>query len=588
MLFVTPSRLRAPYMGFLCLLLALAGCSSTPSHDKAVQADQPSTERAEILVKKVPDRPFEVDTLYALLVAEIAGSRKRYDIALNNYIQQASATRDINVVARATRIARLLNARKAALEMSLLWLDLEAENPEARQIAASELAQANRLLEAVEQSEWLLQHQGKTLFEGIAAKAIQTRNKSSLAELDNKYRQLLELYPTNTQIMVGYSLLRQASGDNETALKLARQALKLDNKSQTAAIQEARILQMQEDSSTAFKRLAELVELQPKNQRLRLQYARLLMNSDLAKAQEQFQILLEQSPNDGDIALSIALIQQERGYTEESKTMLQRLLGSSKHSSTAHFYLGKIAASENDPATALNHFDQVENSRDYVPAVAHMAEILLRQNAMQQAIERIQSKRQSTSGDQRTSLYLLESNVLNSSGKVKAATEALNSGLQEYPTSIKLLYARAMIFANKENVSGAEKDLIQIIELAPNNAAALNALGYTLADQTDRIDEAYTYIKKALAISPNDPAVLDSMGWVEYKRGNLPQALSLLQQAMANMADAEIAAHLGEVYWVLGEHNKAQDTWQKGLKVKPDSKIILDTMDRLGAAGNAE
>lgn len=580
---LAPRRSSLLSVWALCLLW-LGGCSSTPKQPEQVEASPSPVAALPETAPKIEDRPFDIDTLYALLVAEIAGSRKRYDIALNNYVQQASATQDLNVVTRATRIARLLNAHQAALEMSLLWLDLEPEALEARQIAASELANANRLMEALEHSKWLLQHGQKALFEGVAAKALQIADKASIAELTKQYAQLLENYPDNAPLMVGYSLLQQASGDWDKALVLTRQALKLDSNSQTAAIQEARLLQRQSKSQAAQERMAHLVESQPKNQRLRLQYARFLMNTDLAKAQAQFQILLEQSPNDADIALSIALIQQERGFTQDAKAMLQRLLKSSRHTSIAHFQLGKIATRENDPAAALNHFDQVKDSRDYVPAVVNMTEILLEQNEWEQAIERIQSKRQSTSGDQRTSLYLLESNVFNSIGKEKEATSALDSGLQEYPTSIKLLYARAMIFASAENISGAEKDLTQIIELAPNNAAALNALGYTLADKTNRLEEAYAYIQKAFSINPKDPAILDSMGWVEYKRGNLPRALTLLQEAMNALVDHEIAAHLGEVYWVLGKKNQAREAWQKGLQTKPNSKIIRETMKRLGVA----
>jgi Flp pilus assembly protein TadD len=178
---------------------------------------------------------------------------------------------------------------------------------------------------------------------------------------------------------------------------------------------------------------------------------------------------------------------------------------------------------------------------------------------------------------------MLEADLLTQSGNNSAAEKVLSEGLTQTPTSISLLYARAMLYTRVDFVEAAEKDLLAILAQKPDDAAALNALGYTLADKTSRFDEAQNYISRALAITPNDPAVLDSFGWLQYRKGNAEQALISLRKAMTAMPDHEIAAHLGEVLWVTGVQDEARAVWRSGLELNPKSQIIHQTIHRLNA-----
>jgi tetratricopeptide (TPR) repeat protein len=185
--------------------------------------------------------------------------------------------------------------------------------------------------------------------------------------------------------------------------------------------------------------------------------------------------------------------------------------------------------------------------------------------------------------EQAVTLFQIESNLLVSLQKPELAMSILTSGLNSFPNDSQLLYARSMVAERQDNFALAEQDLRTLIAQDENNASALNALGYSMVVHTDRQDEAYSLIKRAYLLNPGDPAIIDSMGWVLFKLGELAQALEYLQKALDLLPDPEIAAHLGEVQWVMGNPEAALKTWQLGLQQAPDHPIIIEAMDRLGA-----
>lgn len=570
-------RLRLALAG----LALIAGCASNP----AKKAEEPLAPAEPAAPAYVEDRPFSSDSLYALLVAEIAGERQRFDVMLANYVQQAEATNDPGVTSRAARLARYLNAHDAALAMARHWLSLEPDSLEAHFIAAAELVQNGGLMEAVPHAEFLLQHNEVSGLDAIAAQAQQINDPALSAKLLTEYERLLKENPGQPALMIGASLLYQSLDQLEPALSYAQAASKLLPEDFQAAAQETRVLQQMGRHEQARLKLSELVDRNPDNAHLRLQYARTLLKTDLPAAQKQFEQLLELAPGDEDLTLTIALIELERDQLEPAKQRLQALLGS-RHRSTAHYYLGRISAAEDDKVSAMDHFRQVEPGSDYLPALAQLADLMIETGAQQQAIELVRQKREQTpanKADQKEGLYLLEAQVLSRQNLLAEALTPLHQGLAQHPESTKLLYARAMLFTQLDDLARAEADFKKIFELAPDHAAALNAFGYTLADRTDRLEEAYKYIREAYRLAPDDPAVIDSLGWIEYRRGNHEAAIKNLRNAMELMPDPEIAAHLGEVLWVVGNKKEAQQVWQRGLHLQPDSPIILNTIKRLQA-----
>ena len=179
-------------------------------------------------------------------------------------------------------------------------------------------------------------------------------------------------------------------------------------------------------------------------------------------------------------------------------------------------------------------------------------------------------------------MYLAREQVLRDSGQPEQALKLLNAALVDLPDDLDLLYARGLVTAMLDQVGDHERDMRRLIELDPQNAHAYNALGYTLADKTERFEEALALIEKALLLLPGDPYILDSLGWVHYRRGNLKLALEYLTEAMDQQPDAEIAAHLGEVLWHLGAKAEAILAWEDGKSNDSDNPVLIDTLRKFG------
>ena len=528
-----------------------------------------------------PARPFPVETLYSLLVAEVAGTRGRYDIALGNYVEEAHRTRDPGVTARAARIARYLNAHQAALSTALLWVELEPENSEALFIASSELAETGRLLEAFDFSEKLLEYGSASIFQSIAARAAQATD-TERESLVRNFDRLLNLYPRDMQLLVGKAMLLQQQNQLPEALAAVQQALQVEDDNIPAAILEARLLFAMNQPENALDRLLGLLQKNPDNQRLRLQYARLLTTIDIAEALEQFKILVQRSPNNPDLLLSLGLVANEQGDKALAAQSFARLLATGQHSDSAHFYLGRLAEEQEDYNRALEHYTQVEQGQDFLPALASSVDIMIRLGRPDDAHARMNEMR-SRFTQESVRLYQIEAQSLARYQYLDEAEQLLTEALTTNPDSTDLLFTRASINEQRDMIDLAESDFRTIIRYQPNNATALNALGYTLADRTNRYQEALELIQKALDIEPNNAAIIDSMGWVQYRLGNFDEAILRLREALKSFPDPEIASHLGEVLWAAGDKEEAQKVWGEGMALDPSSDLIPDTMKRLNA-----
>lgn len=562
--------------------LSLLACGTVPV--VPVQTEETLPAEAEVPLR-IADRSFSADTLYALLVAELALSRQRHDIALGNYVQQALETQDAGVAEHATHLARMLRAQDEALQMAKLWSDVEPQNLEARHLYASGLVQAQRFEDAFEQARLLVEAGEAAAFEDLAANAAEGSPEVRVA-LADKYRELLETHPDNVNLLVGYSLLQEQLNQPEEALKSVRRALEVESGSVTALYQEARLLQVLGESKLAMEKMGKLVAANPDNHRLRLRYARALVDTDLSAAHQQYLELYKQLPFDQDVIFTLALIERELQMYDTAAERFYTLIARQQHVSAAHYQLGKIYEEQNRPDKALPHYLDVGDDSNYVAAISHASRILVAEGKEQDALLLVQQRRSAQPLDNRSGLYMLEAELLSQGGNNSGAEKILSEGLKHAPGNTSLLYARAMLYARIDVIDAAEQDLLAILEKQPNDAAALNALGYTLADKTDRLEEAHDYIARALAITPNDPAVLDSMGWVYYRKGRMQEALTKLRQAMEAMPDHEVAAHLGEVLWVTGVHDEAKKVWRSGLELNPRSQIIHQTILRLNATLN--
>ena len=561
----------------LLALVFLSGCQAlaptSPDESSALEDATSAPEKPKVYSS------FSEDTLYSLLSAELAGQRNRLDIALDNYVTQAINTQDPGISERAFRIAEYLGADQAALDTSLIWAKNAPDDLEAQRAAAIQLARTGRYDDSIVYMEKVLQAKGDTHFDFLALSASESDPETRSGMLKS-FDNLLARHPDNGQLIFGKALLMQQDGDAEGALKLLEK-----NPPQAGEVApvllRARILQSLNRGDEALPLLKKSIQQYPDDKRLALTYARALVEQNrMDEAKAQFASLVQQYPEDDELRFSLALVCLEGKAWNEAEGYLQELIERDSHVDSAHLNLGRIAEERNDPQGALIEYAQVGPGNDYLPAQLRQADILINHGRGTEASAKLAAARDEQP-DYAIQLFLIEAETLSANNQTNRAWDVLQQALKQYPDDLNLLYSRAMLAEKRNDLPQLEKDLRAIIAREPDNAMALNALGYTLSDRTTRYAEAKALIQQAYDINPDDPAVLDSLGWVNYRLGNLNEAEQLLRQALDRFPDQEVAAHLGEVLWANGKQREARQVWAKFLKDNPESPILRKTVLRL-------
>ena len=562
------------------LLLAfvfLNGCQAmapvSPDGTPPVEESTPAPEKPKVYSS------FSEETVYSLLTAELAGQRNRFDIALDNYVTQAINTQDPGISERAFRIAEYLGADQAALDTSLIWAKNAPDDLEAQRAAAIQLARSGRYDDSMAYMEKVLQGKGDTHFDFLALSAADT-DPDTRNGLMKSFDRLLQKHPKNSQLVFGKALLLQQDDEAEAALKLLEQNPPEEGEVAPILLR-ARLLQNLNRGKEAIPLLEKSIKKYPDDKRLRLTYARMLVEQDrMEDAKVQFANLVQQYPDDDELRYSLALVCLEAKAWNEAKGYLEELIERESHVDSAHLNLGRIAEENNDPQAALLEYAQVGPGNDYLPAQLRQADILMSNGRTDEAEKRLAAAREAEP-DYAIQLYLIQAETLSANNQGERAWKVLQQALLQYPDDLNLLYTRAMQAEKRNDLAQMEKDLRLIIKRDPENAMALNALGYTLSDRTTRYDEAKVLIEQAHKLNPEDPAVLDSLGWVNYRLGNLDEAERLLRMALERFPDQEVAAHLGEVLWANGKQREARQIWEKFLKEQPESPILRSTIKRL-------
>ncbi|KAA0947045.1 MULTISPECIES: tetratricopeptide repeat protein [unclassified Pseudomonas] len=562
------------------LLLAfvfLSGCQAmapvSPDGSPPVEDSTPTPEKPKVYSS------FSEETVFSLLSAELAGQRNRFDIALDNYVTQAINTQDPGISERAFRIAEYLGADQAALDSALIWAKNAPDDLEAQRAAAIQLARAGRYDDSMIYMEKVLQGKGDTHFDFLALSAADT-DQDTRTGLMKSFDRLLQKHPKNGQLIFGKALLLQQDDEAEAALKLLERNPPEDGEVAPLLLR-ARLLQNLNRGKEALPLLEKSIKKYPDDKRLRLTYARMLVEQDrMEDAKVEFASLVQQYPDDDELRYSLALVCLEAKAWDEAKGYLEDLIARESHVDSAHLNLGRIAEERNDPQGALIEYAQVGPGNDYLPAQLRQADILMNNGRTDEAEKRLTAARDAEP-DYAIQLYLIQAETLSANNQGDRAWKVLQQALLQYPDDLNLLYTRAMQAEKRNDLAQMEKDLRLIIKRDPDNAMALNALGYTLSDRTTRYAEAKVLIEQAHQLNPEDPAVLDSLGWVNYRLGNLDEAERLLRQALERFPDQEVAAHLGEVLWANGKQREARQIWKKFLKEQPESPILRSTIKRL-------
>jgi tetratricopeptide (TPR) repeat protein len=579
----------APYLVTSLLaftIAALPGCASF-SGTTEPKADEPTP----IAVTPTPQEEiryadFEPEVLYQLLAAEIAAQRGRYDVTLVNYLQAAKTSKDRGVITRAMRIAQSLNADNAQQQLADLWLQLEPDNLLAHRVSAIQAVKRQDLETALVHMERIMEQGEDADFDSLAAMSANLP-PAQQRELLQLYEQLAERHPDNLELEYSIALLLKITGAPEQALERIERLTNREPNFQPAIALKGDLLYQTGQTREALNYLTTNTRRFPANRQLGTLYGRILINEgELQAAQDEFERLVQRYPQTPGLRLSFALVALENRQPELAKEELTELIEQGHHTDEASYYLGRIEEEEGNIANAIGFYMSVEGGNYFFPALSRASELQAETGDLDGALARIDTLRDSNPG-QAENFWLLEVNLLLDQQREQDAMAAADQALEAFPENIQIRYARAMLHDTLGNTGQAEEDLRAILSQQPDNAVALNALGYILTIRTERLDEARSYIERALALDPNNPAILDSMGWVLFRQGNTEAALEYLADAWAAYPDPEVAAHYGEALWVTGNEEQARVIWEEGLEQDPDHDILIETIQRLTGNGNS-
>ena len=568
-----------------CVIALMAAACAPANLGSITPAEsEPEEAGAQARITGVePVRPsiaLSESLLYKLLVAEIAGHRGMLDTSIEYYLDLARRTRDHRIVERAARIAVYARDDAAALDAARLWVELDPRNPDPHQVLAIMKLRAGDLEQAAAHLQDIFAYsegQADEKLWMIANLLGSEKDKDAVLEV---MEQLVASQDSSPGALYAFAHVAARLEDLERSRELLEDTLALAPDNDNAALSYISILQRLEREQEALSWLEKKLEQRGEDDfNLRMAYARLLMEvRQFGKALDQFELLVAREPENIDIMYALGLLYLQSNRLEEAETLFKKLSALEHLTDTANYYLGRIAEEKRDYDEAGAWYQGVHKGEHYFDAQVRLAMLLARTGQVDEARDHLQSIR-SRSGQQALVIVQAEGDLLIQAGRYEEAvavyTEALDDGYNP-----DLLYARAMAAEKIGRLDLLEQDLRAILEREPDHAQALNALGYTLADATDRHAEAYELIKKALELRPNDFYILDSMGWVLYRLGRLDEAIEYLRKALSIRQDPEIAAHLGEVLWVRGEREQAKEVWETALQQTPQDTRLLDVIER--------
>ena len=567
------------------LALMAAACAQTNLGTVTPVESEPEEAGAQARITGIePVRPgiaLSESLLYKLLVAEIAGHRGMLDTSIEYYLDLARQTRDHRIVERAARIAVYARDDAAALAAARLWVELDPRNPDPHQVLAIMKLRAGDLEQAAEHLQDIFAYsegQADEKLWMIANLLGSEKDKDAVLEV---MEQLVAAQDNSPGALYAFAHVAARLEDLERSRELLEDTLALAPDNDNAALSYISILQRLEREQEALSWLEKkLAQRGEDDFNLRMAYARLLMEvRQFGKALDQFELLVAREPENIDVMYALGLLYLQSNRLEEAETLFKKLSALEHLTDTANYYLGRIAEEKRHYDEAGAWYQGVYKGEHYFDAQVRLAMLLARDRAGGRGAQPPSIHSVRGSGQQALVIVQAEGDLLIQAGRYEEAvavyTEALDDGYNP-----DLLYARAMAAEKIGRLELLEQDLRAILEREPDHAQALNALGYTLADATDRHAEAYELIKKALELRPNDFYILDSMGWVLYRLGRLDEAIEYLRKALSIRQDPEIAAHLGEVLWVRGEREQAKEVWETALQQTPQDTRLLDVIER--------
>ena len=574
----------------IALTALLSACAEQPVQRADTRADAPTAKPPAVKPRVVTQPPASTpllpkvelsqSILFKLLLADIALQRGQFNVAVQSYLELARETRDPRIAQRATEVAWNARFIGVAIETAGIWLAADPESQQARQVLAALLVNQQRLADAQPYLEKSLaadrENVGQSFMQLNALLARHPDKPAVLALTQNLAKPYMKVPEAR------YSIAQAAAGAGQPALALAeaKEALRLRPDWEQAALLYGALLQQSKSSAEAAAFFDDFLKQHPRAMDVRLNYARLLVSEKkYPEARGEFQTLLKEFPDNPDVTLAVGLLSLQLNDFDTAETQLLHALETGyKDPDAVRFYLGQTNEERKKFDEALRWYSSVNGGDQFVPSRARYAGILVKEGKMADARAYLQGA--GRTAPERLQFIQLEAQLLRDAGDYRGAFDLLGRAIEANPDAAELLYDYAMVAEKIDRIDVVESSLRKVIQLRPDYAHAYNALGYTLADRNQRLQESYALIEQALKLAPEDPFIIDSMGWVLYRMSQNDAALTFLKRAFELRADAEIAAHYGEVLWVSGQHDEARKVWGGALKESPANELLLATVKK--------
>lgn len=573
-------------------LIALSACAGQPNFITAANGEGPSLASLDEATPErnqapaytplnLPSQELTSKIIYQLLLAEIAVQRGRLNVAMATYLDVAKSTKDPRVAQRATEIAIYARQSREALEAAKLWSEIDPQSQQARQIIVSVLMGEGKLDQAKPYVQKMFvgeDRQVRQSFMELNSLLAGQSDKSAALEMA---KQLANPFPGVAEAHFAVAQAALSAKQNDLALSEIKRANELKPGWEIGALVQAQVL-WQSNKQDAVKHYEDFLSRYPKSNEVRLSYARMLAGQkNFPAAREQFSTLVNNAPDNPDIAVTAGLMSMQLQDFEGAETYLtQALKLNPKDPNAVRFSLGQSNEERKRYDKAAEWYKSVAAGEQYFPAQIKIASLLARQNKLTEARDYLRTIKTDSTAE-KTQIVMADAGMLREAKSYQESFDRLDGAMKDFPDNPDLLYDRAMAAEKIGRMDVLEDDLRKLIKLNPDHAHAYNALGYTLAERTNRYTEAQDLIKKALEISPDDPFIIDSLGWVQFKLGNFADSIATLQRAFDIRPDPEIAAHLGEVMWVNGKRGEATQVWQTAIKAHPENEALAEVVKRL-------
>jgi Flp pilus assembly protein TadD len=566
---------------FLSALLAIgAAQAQTTEDDDEEEAPPHAASGPPPPPPNLPALDLTVPLLYDMLLGEIALQRGSAGLAAQTYAELAKRTKDPRIARRAVEIANFARTPQYALEAARAWHEADPASPQALQMLAGLLVGARKVDEAEPYLARLLASDGTAAANGfLQLGRLLAGNPDKQANL-RVVRSLAAKYPDLPQAHLALAQAALAANDEAGALAETRRAAQLQPGWEAPAIFEAQILQ-RKSPAQAGKALAGFLDQYPKAREARLSYARLLVaERKLPEARAEFDKLLAAHPTDSDVIYAVGLLAAQLKDYATAETNLKRLLDLGfRDPNGVRFTLGQVAEEQKNWKAATDWYLSIQRGEHYLPSRLRAASVMAKEGKLAEAREFLHTV--NVSGEERIQLLIAEAQLLREANQHREAFELLGKALEAQPEQPELLYDHALTAEKLERFEVLEGSLRKLIQLKPDHAHAYNALGYSFAERNLRLPEARKLIERALELAPEDYYIVDSLGWVLYRMGDLNGAAEQLRHAYLGRPDGEIGAHLGEVLWMMGERAEAERIWQDALKHHPANETLQKTVKRL-------